>query len=117
MERLVVAVDGAVGVSAADLAAAWDRDSEARAAGLASADSPRAGEFLGDVVTLVVIPLTVNLASSAACALVGRVLARLRAARDGPAVPEQDAGDLEIVVSADGAGDLVVVVRMAGPQS
>ena len=107
--RLVVAVDRVVAVSPADLAAAWDGDDEARRAGLAVVEAPRPGEFVGDVLALVVIPLAVNLASSAACALVSRVMARLRPARP-------DGGDLEVVPTAGGDGDLVVVVRVAGPR-
>jgi hypothetical protein len=104
--RLVVAVDRAVGVSPADLAAAWDQDAQAREAGLAAIEAPEPGEFLGDVLALVVIPLVVNLVSSAACALVSRVMAGLR-----PARPET--ADLEVVAVARG-DELVVVVRIAG---
>jgi hypothetical protein len=109
MARLLVAVDRAAGVDPADVAAAWDGDDEARGAGLAAVEVPQPGEFLGDVLALVVIPLAVNLASSAATALVSRVMQKLR-----PAAP--DAGDLEVVASAGGDGDLVVVVRVAGPR-
>ena len=108
MARLLVAVDRAAGVDPADVAAAWDGDDEARGAGLAAVEVPRPGEFLGDVLALVVIPLAVNLASSAATALVSRVMQKLR--------PAPDAGDLEVVASADRNGDLVVVVRVAGPR-
>jgi hypothetical protein len=109
MDRLVVAVDRAVGVSPAQLAAAWDRDSEARKAGSAAVEAARPGEFLGDLLALVVIPLSVNLASSAACALVSRVLGRLQRER-------QDSGELEVVAAAGAEGETVVVVRAARPQ-
>lgn len=96
-----------MGVDPADVAAAWDEDDQARRAGLAAVEAPRPGVFLADVLALVVIPLAVNLGSSAACAVVSRVMARLR--------PEQpDAGDLEVVAAASADGDLVVVVRVAG---
>jgi hypothetical protein len=104
---LVVAVDRAVGVSPAEVAAAWDGDPEARKAGLTSLEEPRRGEFLGDVLALVVIPLAVNLASSAACALVGRVVGKVRS-------PQPDAGEVEVVAAAGAGGDLMVVVRVAG---
>jgi hypothetical protein len=107
--RLVVAVDRAVAVSPADLAEAWDGDAEARGAGLAAVEAPRPGEFLGDVLALVVIPLAVNLASSAACALVSRLVGRLRGGRP-------DSGELEVVAAAGGGGKTVVVVRVAGPR-
>jgi hypothetical protein len=106
MGRLAVAVDRAVGVSPADLAAAWDEDAEARETGLAAIEAPRLGMFLGDVAALVVIPLAVNLASSAACALVGKVVAALRPARP-------DTGELEVVAADGGDGELVVIVRIA----
>lgn len=109
MERLVVVVDRAVGVSPAQLAAAWDGDEQAREAGLAAVEAPRPGEFLGDVLALVVIPLAVNLASSAACALVSQVMGRLHRGRTDP-------GELEVVAAASADGETVVVVRVAGPQ-
>jgi hypothetical protein len=45
--RLVVAVDRAVGVSPADVVAAWDGDDEARATGSAAVEASRPGEFVG----------------------------------------------------------------------
>jgi hypothetical protein len=105
--RLLIAVDRAAGVDPADVVAAWDGDDEARGAGLAAVEVPRLGEFLGDVLALVVNPLAVNLAGSAATALVSRLMQKLR-----PAAP--NAGDLEVVASAGRAGDLVVVMRVAG---
>ena len=74
MARLLVAVDQAAGVNPQDVAAAWDDDDEARAAGLASVEVPPPGQFLGEVATLVVIPLAVNMASTTACALVSRLM-------------------------------------------
>jgi hypothetical protein len=113
MADLVVAVDRAVGVAPAELAAAWDKDDEAHAAGLALVHEPEPGEFLGDVLALVVIPLAVNLASSAACAVVSRLVTRLR---EAPAdEPSGAAGEVEVVAEANEAGDLVVVVRLARP--
>ena len=106
VKRLVMAVDRAVGVSPAEVAAAWDAHDEAREAGLATVEAPRPGAYLGDVLALVVIPLAVNLASSAACALAHRVIAGLRPARPG-------SGDLEVVAATGGDGELVVVVRIA----
>lgn len=111
MARLVVAIDRSVGVSPADMAAAWDRDDEARRAGPAVVEVPRPGEFLADVLALVVIPLGVNLASSAACALVSRVVARLRPQCAEPAASSV----LEVVASGDASSDLTVVVRLGRP--
>ena len=108
VERLLVAVDRAVGISPDDLASAWDEDDEARRVGPAEAQAPLPEDFLGDVLALVVIPLTVNLVSSAACVLVSRLIAKLR--------PRPESGDLEVVATSDGTGDLVVVVRVAESQ-
>lgn len=107
MGRLVVALDRGVRVSAAGFAAAWDGDAEARAAGAASVEEGGPGVFLPDAVTLVAIPLAVNLASSAACALVGRLVARLRAADRGEP-------DVEVAEIAGADGDRVIVVRVRG---
>lgn len=107
MIRLVVVVERAVGVAPAELAAAWDQDAEAREIGSAAVEAPMRGEFLGDVVALVVIPLAVNLASSAACALVSRVVAAMRPAKPNP-------NELEVVAAAGRGGELIVVVRTAG---
>lgn len=107
--RLVVALDQGVGVSAAGFAAAWDADAEARAAGAASVEAAGPGVYLPDAVTLVAIPLAVNLASSAVCALVGRLVAGLRGA-------DRSEPGLEVVEVGDADGDRVVVVRMRGAQ-
>jgi hypothetical protein len=105
--RLLVVVDGQVGVGSADLAAAWDSDTEARALGLAAVEASTPGAFLPDVMSLVVIPLVVNVASTAITAMVGRLMARLRQDR---------AGELRVEISGepDGIGDVIVVVRLPG---
>ncbi len=104
MRRLVVVVDPAVLVSPAQLAAAWDGDDVTRAAGAAVVEPARPGDFFG-VVELVVVPLAVNLTTSAITALVGRLVARLRP-EPGP--------DLEITETTRPDGDRVVVVRTRG---
>ena len=63
--RLVVAVDSAVGVDAAELAKAWNGDDEARACGVRRDAGPGAGVFLPpELVEWVAVPMAVNLASS-----------------------------------------------------
>jgi hypothetical protein len=104
VRRLVAAA----GVRPAEVPTAWDRDPEARKAGLASPEEPRRGDFLRDVLALVVIPLAVNLASSAACALVSRAVGKIRPLRP-------DAGELEVVAAA-GAGGALVELVIAGAQ-
>ena len=95
MDRLVVAVDRVVGVRSAEVAGAWDADTKARQAGLASLESPQPGEFLGGV--LMVILLAVNLGGSVPCALVSRLVGNLRPARP-------DAGEVEVVAAAGANG-------------
>ena len=108
MGRLVVALDPAVDVSPAELAAAWDGDEEAREVGPATVDSSPREDFLSDVLALVAVPLVVNVASSAAYSLVSRLVASLR-----PAQPDQP--DLEIVeVMGSSGGDRILVVRLRG---
>jgi hypothetical protein len=105
--RLVIVLDPGVAVSPAGLAAAWDEDEQARAAGPASVENSARGDFLPDVLTLVAIPLAVNVASTAVTAMVTRLVARLR--DDRPDQPEIEVAEL---TSAD--GDRVVVVRLRG---
>jgi hypothetical protein len=105
--RLLIALDPGVQVSPGELAAAWDADEQARALGPAAVEAPARGVFLPDVLTLVAIPLGVNLASTAITAMVGRLVARLRNTRPDP--PE-----VEVAEMASADGDRVVVVRLRG---
>jgi hypothetical protein len=104
MGRLVVVLDDSVGVSPAELATAWAGDAEARAAGEASMEAAPPGDFFSGL-ELVVIPLLVNLASSAITGLVGRLVAKARPDREG-----QDG--LEITETTGADGDRIVVVRL-----
>jgi len=105
--RLVIALDPGVGLSPAELATAWDKDEQARAVGPASIEASARGDFLPDVLTLVAIPLAVNVASTAVTAMVGRLVARLRDARPGQP-------DIEVAELTRADGDRVVVVRVRG---
>jgi hypothetical protein len=105
MSRLVVALGPGVEVTAADLAAAWDADEEAAAVGRATVETSGQGTFIADVLALVVIPLLVNVSSSAAYDLVRRAVAKARPAKPSP--PE-----IEIVEMQSHDGDRVVVVRV-----
>ena len=107
---MLIALDPAVAVDPAELAAAWDADAQARAMGSAAVEAPARGEFLPDVLTLVAIPVGVNLASTAITAMVGRLVARLRDTR-----PDQPEVEIAELTSAD--GDRVVVVRLRGGRS
>ncbi len=104
MARLLIALDPDAGVTPAELAAAWNGDTEALAAGTARAEEAGGEEFFTGVLELVVVPLLVNVASNAVSALVGKLVARLRPDRgDGPG--------LEITEVTTREGDRVVVVR------
>jgi hypothetical protein len=104
MGRLVVALDARAGVSPEELAEAWNGDDEARAVGEAGLEFPAPGEYLADVLALVVIPLLVNLGSSAAYDLVRRPATEADLAQ-----PEAPA--LEIVQLDRANGDRILVVR------
>ena len=107
MGRLVIALDPGVGVSPAGLAVAWDADEQARALGPATVEVSGRGDFLPDVLTLVAIPVAVNVASTAITAMVSRLVARLRDAR-----PDQP--EIEVTETTTADGDRVLVVRVRG---
>jgi len=110
MGRIVIAVAPGAGFEPGAMAAAWNADPEASAAGTAGLEAAGGGGvFFPGVVDLVVIPLAVNLASSGAYDLAKKLAARLRpAAGDKPRVerPEVTAG----------GGDVIIVIR-AGDRS
>jgi len=106
MGRLVVVLDRGVGISPDEFSVVWAGDAEARGVGAATVDAATPGDFFG-VVELVVVPLLVNLTSSAVTALVGRLVAKARSDKAGQ--PELEIAD---VTQAD--GDRVVVVRLGG---
>jgi hypothetical protein len=107
---LVIALDPGVGVSPAGLAAAWDADEKARALGPATVEASARGDFLPDVLTLVAIPMAVNVASTAITAMVSRLVARLRDARPGQP-------DIEVTETTSADGDRVLVVRVRGARA
>jgi hypothetical protein len=107
---LVIALDRGVGVSPAGLAVAWDNDEQARALGPATVEASARGDFLPDVLTLVAIPVAVNVASTAITAMVSRLVARLRDARPGQ--PE-----IEVTETTSADGDRVLVVRVRGARA
>ena len=107
MINLMVAMSPGVDVSPADLVTAWEGDEEARALGTATADVPPSGVFLPDVLTLVVIPLLVNVSSSVTIAVVRRRVTKLRSARSKNP-------DLELVEIENSVGDRILIVRLRG---
>lgn len=100
---LVVLLDPSVGIDSAGLAAAWNADETTAAVGSARVAADR-GEFIPGAVEMVVVPLAVNLASSAAYDLVKKILRGLR--RD-----HEHAREPKVTGARAGSGDLVVMVR------
>lgn len=105
MNRLLIAVDPGAGIAPGALADAWNADSEASAAGTARAETGGAGDFFPGLVELVVIPLVVNLASSASYDLLKNLITRLRHGRE-------DAPPVEVAQAHAGSGDVIIVVRV-----
>ena len=104
-ERLVVVVDPGVGVSAGELAGVWAGDAEASVLGQARVEQPAAGPVLfPGVLEFVVIPLAINLGSSALYDVLRRLLHRSKPS--GVAVEE-----LELMEYTTEQGDRLVVVR------
>lgn len=106
----MIVMDPDVGVSSAELAEEWDADEQARTVGTASVESSARGEFLPDTLTLVAIPIAVNLASTAITGIVTRLVAKLRNTRPNPPV-------IEMTEWTNVAGDRVVVVRLRRERS
>jgi len=106
----MIVLDPGAAVSPAALAAAWDADEQARAVGPGSVETSARGEFLPDILTLVAIPMAVNVASTAVTAMVTRLVARLRGTH-----PDQP--DIEVAELTRADGDRIVVVRVRGGRS
>jgi hypothetical protein len=102
MARTFVVMDAAVGAGPAEVAAAWE--AEPGAAGDAVVESARGRVMLPGAVDVVVLPVAVNLASSALFELVRRLVDRARGSGGGP--------EFEVVESTDGQGNRVLVVRV-----
>jgi hypothetical protein len=103
MARLLIAVDPGAGVESAELAEAWNADADAKVAGSARMEVSRT-EFLPGVMELIVVPLAVNLASSAIYDLIRKLVNRLRPQRNTDS-------DLELTEVTIREGDRIIVVR------
>jgi hypothetical protein len=110
MSRLLVALGPGAGVDPVGLVAAWNADDQAVAAGVARVEAAGPGEFIPGVMELVVVPLAVNLASSAVYDVLKNVLGRLRHEHGQSAEPQ-------LSQTRTSGGDLVVVIRVGGPGS
>lgn len=105
MGRLMLAMDPDLEVSPADLAAAWNGDEETSLVGSATVETAPPGDFFG-LMDVVVIPAGVGLTVNGITAMVGTLIARLRA--------RPDQTDLEIAEMTRPNGDRIVVVRLRG---
>jgi hypothetical protein len=103
MARVLVLVDPDVGVSPAELVNAWAADPPS-AGGQVVVEPAQGRVMLPGVLELLVLPVAVNLASSALYDLVRSWVGRAR----GPAKPVEE---LETVESTDDQGNRVVVIR------
>lgn len=102
MAQVRVVVDPGVGVGPSDLVNAWVSDPAV--AGGPVVEPAQGRVMLPGVLELLVLPVAVNLASSALCELVRSWVGRAR----GPAEPVVE---FEVVEATDGQGNRVVVVR------
>jgi hypothetical protein len=104
MARIVIVVAPDAGFTPEAVAAAWNADGEVSAAGTAGTEAAGGDVFFPGLVELVVIPLVVNVASSAAYDLVKKLAARLRpTSGDEPRVERPEV--------PTGGGDVIIVIR------
>ena len=104
MPELLVALDRGIGVPPAMLAAAWNADRDSCAVGSARVGFDGRGNFLPGGLELVIIPLAVNLASSAVYDLIRKLVRDLRHGEDNSRA-------IELIEITTSSGDRVVVVR------
>lgn len=110
MRRVVIVVAPGAGFRPGAVAAAWNADAGALAAGTAVVEAAAQGEdFFPGLVELVVVPLAVNVASSVVYDLVKGVAGRLR--REGGGEPAVERPEV-----AAGGGDVIIVIRGSGGQ-
>jgi hypothetical protein len=104
MSRILVMVAPGAGFAPEALAAAWNADGDAAAAGTARVEAAGGEVFPPGLVELVAIPLVVNVASSALYDLVKKLAARLRP--DDGQEPRVEQPEI-----AAGGSDVIIVVR------
>ena len=108
MGRVVVVVGPGAGFGPGEVAAAWNADPEGAAAGMAVVEAAPRGEiFFPGLVELVIVPVAVNVASSAVYDLVKKLAARLHQGDSGEPKVEHP----EIT---SGNGDVIIVIRPDG---
>jgi len=107
MGRLLIVVAPDARIAPGAVAAAWNGDGAASTAGNARLEAAGGDVFFPGLVELVVVPLAVNLASSALYDLVKKVAARLRPA--GGNEPRVERAEVPA-----GSGDVIIVIRRGG---
>lgn len=108
MSRLLVALDPSAEVGLAEVMAAWNADPTAAVAGVARIEAVGPGTFIPGLVEMLVIPLGVNLASSAVYDILKGVLKNLR---------DNQQGDLALSDAHASGEDLMIVVLSAAHQA
>lgn len=110
MGRVVIVVAPGTGIEPAAVVSAWNADAEASATGTAAAETAKGQDYFPGLVELVVIPLVVNVASSAVYDLVKRLAVRLRpAGKEEPQVEQAEAPGVTA-----GTSDVIIVIRDMG---
>lgn len=104
MADAMVVIEPPVGITPQQLADWWTADPDARQIGSASVQPATTAAYGPEIVEWVVVPLVVNLASSALYDTVKRLITRARPA------PTPDT-EVEIIQGTTDRGDPVVVVR------
>lgn len=105
---MVVVVDPGLGVSAEQFAAAWNVDPDAAGRGVARVEPAAERAFVPGLVEWVVLPLAVNLLSSAVYDVIKRVATRNSGRRKEV---RREVSEVEVVEFTSAGGDRVLVVR------
>src|SRR5262245_11799425 len=111
MARTLLVADPGLGMSPAQLVSAWDAEFGRTPSGGRAAVERGSGRLMvPGVLELVVLPVAVNVASSALLAMAGRLVNRARGHE-----PDQPLPEVEIVETTNAEGDRVLVVRARQP--
>ena len=105
MGRIVIVAAPSAGFAPESVAVAWNADAEASAVGMARVEAAKGDHFFPGLVELVVIPLAVNVASSAVYDLVKELAVRLRTTIDA------DEPRVEQPEVTPGGTDVIIVIR------
>jgi hypothetical protein len=114
MERMLLALDPAVGVSPESFAAAWEADEEARRLGPVGMEAAPGQQFIPGLIELIVIPMVVGVSTDVLTDLIRRLVRR----RQPPQFDDLEYDDPKLEVAETmSRGDRILVVRLRGPAS